>query len=140
MQPRSRGNMRTSVKYLLTGIIGLALAVVIADYRGLFAAETTAQAMLALSDGCLFPGILFTAFGLLSMISSTGFFDITKYGMGQLLSLFRKDTVKQDKDYYEYVQRKKEERKRRGSIAWLLVCGIIFLLLSALFTVLFYQF
>ena len=132
--------MKTSVKYLTAFGVGVVLAGVVANYRGVFSADSVSQVMLALSDGCVVPAMVYLGFGLLMMISSTGMFDITRYGMGQLFSLFRKDYVRKDKDFYAYVQRKREERKQRGRLAYLLITGIVFLILAALFTGLFFYF
>ena len=68
--------------------------------------------MQALSDGFCVAGMMFTGFGLIMWISTTGVLDIIGYGFKSVLYLFT--PLQKDKDeggFYEYKLEKKEKRK-----------------------------
>ena len=73
------------------------------------------------------------------MISSTGFFDMMKYGIQVLTYMFRKNAEKKDKDFFEYSMRMRQERSEKGSMASVLIVGIVYLVLATIFMILFYQ-
>lgn len=66
----------------------------------------------AVSDGFCVAGMMFTGFGALMWISTTGVLDIIGYGFKSLLYLFT--PMQKDRDeggFYEYKLQKKEKRK-----------------------------
>jgi hypothetical protein len=66
----------------------------------------------AISDGFCVAGMMFTGFGALMWISTTGVLDIIGYGFKSLLYLFT--PMQKDRDeggFYEYKLQKKEKRK-----------------------------
>ena len=66
----------------------------------------------ALSDGFFVTGLIFTGFGLLLWISTTGVLDIITYGFKSLLYLFTPYQKSKDEGgFYEYKLQKKAKRK-----------------------------
>lgn len=124
--------MDTVKKYLphaVTFLFGLCAVLLISGYRGAFGAEGAAVAMAAVCDGLFTVGVLFVGIGLLITLSGGGAFDMLKFSVGLLFSLFSKEKRK-DKDFYSYSERKKEERKDRKGVSHLLLIGGLFLLCS----------
>ena len=119
-------------KYLTqicTFIFGLFTVGLITAYRGGLKAKTVTEFMFALTDGFFIVGILLTCFGLLTVVSAGGAFDMLLYSINVLGSLFSKEKRK-DKDFYAYTERKKEERKEKKSVSFLLCIGGIFLFIA----------
>lgn len=66
----------------------------------------------AVSDGFFVTGMLFTGFGALMWISTTGVLDIITYGFKSLLYLFTPYQKSKDEGgFYEYKLEKREKRK-----------------------------
>lgn len=94
--------------------------------------------MTSLSDGCFITGVLLAGVGFLTWISSTGFFDMLYYGC-QSLKVFVMPfkAPKKPKAFYDY----KTERatKRKKPLNTVLLVGLAYLALAALFTMLYYN-
>ncbi len=84
-----------------------------------------------LSDGFFVVGLFVTGVGLLTMVSSTGFFDIFSYAFKSFLVLFT-PFVKPENfpKFYDYKMDKSKKRKKPEMT--LLLMGIALLILSAL--------
>jgi hypothetical protein len=68
--------------------------------------------MQAVSDGFFVTGLIFTGFGLLLWISTTGVLDIITYGFKSLLYLFTPYQKSKDEGgFYEYKLEKAAKRK-----------------------------
>lgn len=83
----------------------------------------------ALSDGFCVAGVMFTSFGALMWISTTGVLDIIGYGFKSVLYLFT--PMQKDKDeggFYEYKLQK--QAKRRGVPFEYLWLGVIMVIVS----------
>lgn len=119
------------LSYLITVLIGLAMAVAVFAYRGGFSQPDAQSMYTALSDAFFVPGIFFTGIGLLVLVSNDGFFDILAYGMHSLVTLF---TPFKNRDghqhYYDFKLARAERRQKpRNVVLWV---GIAFLLLAGL--------
>lgn len=86
----------------------------------------------ALSDGFFVTGLIFTGFGLLLWISTTGVLDIITYGFKSLLYLFTPYQKSKDEGgFYEYKLEKQAKRKSVPfeylwlGIAWIIVSFIL---------------
>ena len=123
-------------RYLIEAGIGLAIALAVAAYRGLFGGSGPAQKLSALCDGCFVPGLLMTCVGLLSFCAKNGAFDIFSYGVKSLKVLFTPfGKVENHPRYYDY---KQEKEAQRGKAHWsLTVIGLCFLAASLVFLALY---
>lgn len=131
--------MNKKIKYFILFVVGFAIALAAASYRGVFQAQSTAMAMSALSDGFFLVAVLYIGVGLLTMIASTGFFDMAKYGLELVIDMFRKVPERKDKNFFEYTVRKRQERSEKASKGSMLVVGIVYLVVATIFMILFFQ-
>ena len=135
-------------------LVGLVIAGLIAWYSyGLSAPDTqlnvdfyelggtppgqSQRIMAALSDGFFITGVLLASVGLLTWISSTGFFDMLFYGFRGLLSLVPFKAPRKPKPFYDYKMERAEKRKK--PLNSMLMVGAAYLLLAVIFTVLYYN-
>ena len=72
--------------------------------------------MIGWINGCFFSGGIILALGLLAMVGHFGAFDMFVYGVRDVFFHMNpsKDKVKPYKDYVEYIEKKKETRKKKG--------------------------
>lgn len=99
--------------------------------------EQRQRIMAALSDGFFITGVLLASVGLLTWISSTGFFDMLSYGLRALTSLVPFKPPKKPKPFYDYKMEREEKRKK--PLNSMLIVGGAYLLLAVVFTVLYYN-
>ena len=125
-------------RYGISFAIGMAIAVLVAKGRGWNAGNAAYLNARYASDGLFVACIVFLGIGSLVWVSSTGFFDIFRYGFRSLLVLFtplRKP--EENGSYYEY---KAEREAKRAKPSWfMLIVGAVFLLLSFLCLYLYYH-
>lgn len=122
---------RRWIAYLITTLIGLAMAVGVFLGRGGFGLTDQMAFLSALCDAFFVPGILLCSVGVLVLVSSDGFFDIFGYGFSSLLVLFsplRKPEKHQR--YYDYKKAKAARRKKVNNVV--LWVGLAFMALAAL--------
>lgn len=113
----------------------------IARYQGLDAAQTLSMNARFLSDGCFVVGLLMTGVGLLTWVSTTGFFDMLSYGViygvRAVVGLFGGSRKPNDQTFYDYKMAKEE---KRGAAQYaILVSGIVFIALSVVFLMTYYR-
>ena len=119
-----------AVPRLIPLAIGLPFALLVAKGRGLLSVAPYTR-LAALSDGCFAAGLTETGFGLLILISFTGFFDIFSYAARSVLVLFT--PFRKPGDLPGYADYRAMRASRRGKPgAALLVTGLLFLAVSAL--------
>ena len=125
------------VPYLLGGTVALAVALLIALGRGLSPAQSLPENCRDLSDGFFVAGGMMVCVGLLSLISTTGFFDIFSYGMRTLVSHFvpQKNPEGTGK-FYDYKTARAEKRKKPLHAA--LHVGLICIAISVMFLIGYY--
>ena len=83
------------------------------------------------SDGCFVAAVLIGGIGALTWISTTGLFDIFKYGFSSVITLFTPFRKPKDQmSFYDYKTYQAE--KRRPARFELLAVGVFFLALSIL--------
>lgn len=120
-------------------VIGLIIATSICFTANIFS-QPQYEIMKVLSNAFLLPGVIFTGLGALIFVSNLGYFNIFDFGFKQLSSSFgkkekRKAFREKYPDFYTY---NKEKMKEQAQFTFILFPGILFMLLSVLFTVLFY--
>jgi len=117
------------------------IALLIARYQGFAIGKSFTLNARYLSDGCFVIGFLISGIGALTWISTTGFFDMMSYGVvygvKALVGLFGGSRKPQNKDFYTYKLEKDE--KRGKPIYSILICGLIFVALSAGFLWIYYR-
>jgi hypothetical protein len=126
------------LKYALTAAVGAAIAVPVAVLRGLTPGLPAHLTARYLSDGFFVAGLMLVGIGALSLVATTGFFDILAYGFRSLLVLFT--PFKKPDGYDSYYDYKIDKDARRGkpTLALLLV-GMAFLLAAVLCLALYYR-
>lgn len=131
--------MSNFYKYLITSLAGAAIVIIIVFTHGILQADTTSAAMQILVDAFFVPGVLFVGFGLIVVASNGGAFDMLSYGVSLIFVLLKKNIKERKyKDFYEYSQAKKEKRKDKASIAFILVVGLVLVAISMVFLALYY--
>ncbi len=124
------------LKYGITTVVCLALAVYLCFNRGLFAAEQWHDRIRVLSDAFFVPGMLVFLFGLLVWLSNDG----ALLGISYAISLVFKALIPggqySRESYGQYKARKQEGGKTHFD--FLLITGGIFLAIGAVFLILFY--
>ncbi len=91
-----------------------------------------------LSDACIVPGALLGGVGVLVFATNEGFFDMLTYGIMHIFDLFRPNARNERyRDYYEY--KKEKSGRDKKTTAHMLIVGLVFLFLSAVFSFVWYQ-
>lgn len=87
-----------------------------------------------LSDACIVSAALVGGVGALVFAANEGVFDMLSYGILHIFDLFRPNARNERyRDFYEY---KLSKGERRRPVAHMLIVGIVFFLLSWIFSVL----
>lgn len=130
--------MKKYWNYLITFIVGIGIALIIWFYKGLFNSTDIRERVIILSDGCFVSGVLLTGFGLLTAISNLGNFDMITYGFHNLINLFKANKIDDSfgKTFYDYHIIKGRKRKK---VSFILNVGILYMILGAVFTTIFYN-
>ena len=121
-------NHQKWISYLINGMVALMIALLIAFGRGLSTAQRAAENFRDLSDGFFVAGGMMLSVGVLTLIATTGFFDIFSYGMKTLVSHFKPQKYMEDTGkYYDYKMARAENRKKplRTSLHVGLVCILL---------------
>lgn len=118
-------------KYIVTAMVGLALALAVMGIRGGYGETDQALLLQALCDACFVAGILLSCVGLLIFVAGDGMFDMLSYGVRRLLRLVLPQE-KQDqfpKTFFDYREMKHSGGK--APFGFLLVVGLAYILLAA---------
>ena len=130
----NRGNLR---RYAITAAVGAVLVLLIVSVRGIFAEDRVREVMRLLSDASFAVGIILSGVGLLFFASNNGVFDMLGFSMTLLFGVFKRDVSERKyKDFYEYREAKKE---RKRSVAYLLLVGLGYIAIAAIFLLLYYK-
>ncbi|MBQ2901979.1 MAG: DUF3899 domain-containing protein [Agathobacter sp.] len=128
-----------NMKYYVQAGVGLLLAFVIMVYRGLFSKPELSDKVMAIGDGFTVVAVLYLGFGAIMWVSTMGFFDIFAYAAKKAAHAIVPGVIQDDVGrYYEYKVEK--ETKRKGFLEnFTLKLGAIFLVLSVVFLIIWYQ-
>lgn len=126
--------MKTYVKYLITFVVGLILALWVMISKDLFAEERLYMIYQILAESFSVPAVLMLGFGGLVFVSNEGMFDSLSYGLTSFIDLFRKEKRNKFKTFYDYKESKKD---RSMSFGYLLICGIVFVAIAIVFHLLY---
>ena len=128
--------MKDIRKYLITLAIGLAMAGCIAFSKDVFNQVELSMVFHILTDSFFAPGILIVGFGALIFVSNEGVFDGLVYGITSFLDIFRKEKKNQYRTFFDY---KEGKGNRDTKFGFLIICGMIFILISCLMLFLYHQ-
>ena len=135
MEERDR-RIKAVRRYLITVMAALAISVALMYYEGLFVGgHSMATAMMMLSDAFFIPGVILLGFGLLMWVAGEGMFDMMSYGVKLLWDVAYKHEWESFRDY-----RMRKAEKERTPVWHLVLVGLAFVLLGAVFTGLFFVF
>ncbi len=119
----------------------LMVAFLIARYQGLSQAHEPTLNARYLSDGFFIVGLFMTGVGLLTWISTTGFFDMmsygVQYGVRAFIGLFGSNRKPDNQNFYDYKMAKEEKRGKPGYV--ILLSGAAMILLSVVFLAIHYN-
>ena len=105
--------------------------------KNVFKQDSTVEVMHILCDSFFVPGVVILGFGLLVVASNGGTFDMLVYGTKKFFNLFRKNPTKQlEETFYDYRMAKSENK---GEFAHLIVVGLLFIAISIIFLLLWYE-
>lgn len=126
------------LRYLITSLIGLFLALFICIYKDLFSKTEIKDIMHILTDAFFAPGALILCFGLLVLASNGGMFHIISYGLASFINLFRRDRKQMKyKTYYDYKMAMQENPK---PFFYIVIVGLVYVVISMVFLILWYQY
>jgi hypothetical protein len=128
--------IKLAQKYLICfGIMALITVIMVISF-GYSRDDSLATKYTILSDSFFVPGAVALMVGLLIWVSTTGFFDAIAYGATVFIKGFTKfKRTERFERFYEYKERKAEGRGFKHG--YLLICGLVYLLIGAIFTMLF---
>lgn len=129
-------------KYVAQLAAGAVMAALVMSWQGVMNAQNTADRIKIISDGFAVPGLLYMALGVLILVSTTGFFDLFAYAVRKGAHVLIPGMIKDDlSDYYAYHVGKRELREKEGTGGKksTLLVGVFFVLLSLLFSMLWYR-
>ena len=125
---------KKSIKYFITVGVGLLIALIVAISKDLFTQTRPAIIFQILSDCFLVSGVVIAGIGLLLFVSNEGVFDGLSYGFKVLFQMFKKHPTPIKESYYDYRMAK---GRFKLSFGFLLICGVVFLIICIIFTILF---
>lgn len=129
--------MKKRRNYLICILLILAIAFYMSWQNGLFSAAAAPEAFRILSDSFFVPGFLFLGCGALSWASAKGTYDMISFGCGRVARNFVPSMDKQKyDDFYKYKQARDE--KGRTWRPHILICGLMALILAAVFMLLYF--
>lgn len=135
---------KTLTTYLVLVVIAAAILAATVSFELGSHGSGTRQVMQYLSDGCFTTAALYIGCGVLMAIQNAGNFygvQYLFYTMTRLFS-FRQSRYDERKDYFSYCADKRERRRAEGRSHLqpaLIAVGLVCLVLSIAFTVLFYR-
>lgn len=122
-------------KYIITSLIGLAFATLIALSKDVFEQSELKDVYHILCDSFFVPGACITCYGLLVFSSNEGTFDMLVYGVKKFVGLFKdKSYVEKHKTFYEY---KEALSDKKVSFAYLIYVGLALIGISLIFLLLY---
>ncbi len=127
--------MKSYIKYILATVAGIALALSLMFGRELFSATTAEDAYKILCDAFFVPGALILCWGMLMFVSNGGVFDFLSYSMITFFSIFKKDISK--RKYHDFYSYKAAQEEKPKSFGFLVVVGLVFLVISTVFLILY---
>ena len=128
-------NNKGWIKYLITAIVGLVIAYIVLQVRGIWTAKTDKDVIEIFCDAFFVSGILLFCFGALMFCSSQGAFDGISYIFHIMLvgHNWSKTNFKDRQTYREYVEEKNEKRANKIKTSFVLIVGAVFIAIALVF-------
>ena len=129
------------LQYGITTVVGALIALWVLNVEGFFiiikdAPDQTKEIMNILCNAFFIPGLLLVLSGVLMWIASTGFFDSLGYAGRTAAHMFVPFMKPDRKSYYDY---KEEKAQKRGKVPYyIMIVGAAYILVSIVFTILWY--
>ena len=119
--------------YLITSLVGLAIAVGVYAARGGFQLLEKELILTAFCDACFVLGVLLLGFGALVFCANDGLFDMINFGVLKVIKLVQSEKRRSQvpKTFFEY--RKMKSETREGGFGYLFVVGGVFMALAVIF-------
>lgn len=136
---KRKKTVRTAVKYAVATVIAAGIGYLFLTKEGYAATLPVADRYRILCDAFMTPGLLLIMFGLLVVVANTGFFDIFAFSVKKVIRLMFPALEYSKEKFQEYRARKNEEGRVRG-YAFLFIVGGVFVVVGAVFLVLFYRY
>lgn len=128
--------MKRYLKYWVTILVGLLIALFVCLFKDIFHASTTTDMITIISDAFFTSAVCIGGYGIIVLISNEGNFDTLAYGFKILRNMWKKEENRKiEKDLFEYSMAKHE---KRVPAKHLLYTGGGFFLMASIFTALFY--
>ncbi|MBR2479613.1 MAG: DUF3899 domain-containing protein [Clostridia bacterium] len=120
-------------RYVISISVGLFIACVVMLTRNIFEETDINRILVILNDAFFISGICLVCAGGLVFVSDGGMFRMLGYGISMVFTA-RKWNIKDRKykDYYEY---KKAKDENKHSCAYLLLVGLAFIAIAAIFLI-----
>lgn len=125
-------------KYVICFAVGAAIAALYMTTGGFWTAQAAGERYRILCDAFSIPGVLLLGSGLLTWAAGQGTFDGMSYSCGLFFKVINPFKKFEREEYHDYVERKRDGRRAKGSRLYLYVTGGIFLAAAGVFLLLFY--
>ena len=126
-------------KCLIIEIVALVFNATICFSNSIFSQTEASAIMQILSDAFFVPGVLIALFGVLLIIADGGGLDGIGYALGTLGRALIPFYKGRRETYSEYKARKHPEGKEKSSKWHLFIVGIINIVISIIFLLIYYQ-
>lgn len=125
-----------SVKYIITLVVGFLAAGLIAFSRDILSKTSALEVFHILTDSFTVPGVVIAGIGLLVFASNEGTFDMISYGVSSFVDLFRSQSKKKYKTFYDYRVARQDKKVGFG---FMLASGLILLAIAGIMYFLYRQ-
>ncbi len=131
-------NLKRFRKYIIVTIIGVVFNIFVCWIKGFSFDMDQNRMFKLLSDATFFTSVIFVGLGSMISISNFGLFTAVSYSLKRFFAIFSREPEQKRKNmpsYYEYRKLKLEDNV---SGAFIYIPGILFFLISMMFTLAFY--
>lgn len=126
------------IGYTVCIAFALAITLGVAMHQGFDLAASIGMNCRHLSDGFFVAGVMFTGLGLLTWVSTTGFFDMFSFAVKRAAEMLMPWVRLKDRpNFYEYKMEK--EAKRKKPLTTILFTGVGLILASLVCLLLYYN-
>lgn len=128
---------KKNISYLTIIIVGLLMSLGVCSSKNILK-QPLSEVIKILSDSFLLPAFIFCGFGILAFASNSGFFSMASYTFKKIISHISIRKVNNfDEKYKDYFEYYKEKMKEKAPVGVILFPGLLFFMLSVIFTVLY---
>ncbi|MBQ2745616.1 MAG: DUF3899 domain-containing protein [Lachnospiraceae bacterium] len=125
-------------KYIIVTIIGILFTMLICWLKDFSFGMAEQRMYKILSDAAFFSAVILIGFGVMISISNFGLFTAVSYSMKRFFTVFSKDREEKRKNMPSYYEYRAIKLENNVSGAFMYIPGLLFLVVSIVFTMLFY--